>query len=394
MAATTDDGSVISPFPLKIVTDILSRLPIKSLLRFESVSKPFASLIKSPEFAAAHLRRHSSSASLLIRRQLNPNSGGLAFSLVDVQAAEIRNIAVPFLHQLSRLPKIVGSCCGLVCLDISLFHASAFVLWNLVTGKYSAVPSSAISISTPAVWMVAVGFGSDRHSNDIKIVRIVYFERRTGELPSVRAEVYSWGLGVWSLIDTDKALQSCTIAEGQKGVTVNGALHWVGFDICKPSTGKLIVSFDLDTEKFSKVRIPDSGRGNNRAMYVEIMGLEGKLALAMHFPQSGYSIHENDIIELWSLDDMGGNCWTKISRLSPSIIGIEIPLGIFNDSELITKYDDGDVVYIIIVGANGRVKRSFPMCNAEFSCEVFSYIGSLFPVARELTPWQPADILD
>ncbi|CAN1250660.1 F-box/kelch-repeat protein At3g06240 [Linum perenne] len=386
---TRTDGTFILPFPFIIVFDILSRLPIKSILRFESVSKPLSALIKSPDFAAAHLRRHSSTASLLIRRQLNPTVHGFSFSLVDVQTAEIRNVAIPFLDHLSRLPKIVGSSCGLVCLDISLCYASAFVLWNLVTGKFRRVLSSR-TLNSPDVWMVATGFGSDRHNSDIKIVRIVYLEREKDEFPPVRAEVYSWGLGIWRLIDPDltkEALESCTITEGQRAVTVNGALHWVGLDISMPSTGKLIVSFDLNTEEFSRIPIPDHGSGC--AMCVELMGLKGKLALAMYPTQSANPNPGIDFMELWSLDDIGGKCWTKMTTLKPGIFGIEIPLGIFNDSELITKMDDGNVVHISIVDADGRVKWKFPVAMAEFSCEVFSYVGSLFSVA----PFEEVDVL-
>lgn len=43
--------------PPDIMMDILSRLPGKSLLRFKCVSKPFCSLIDSPELIKLHLNR-------------------------------------------------------------------------------------------------------------------------------------------------------------------------------------------------------------------------------------------------------------------------------------------------------------------------------------------------
>lgn len=41
----------------EIVVDVLSRLPVKSLLRFKSVSKEWQSIITDPKFVSLHLNR-------------------------------------------------------------------------------------------------------------------------------------------------------------------------------------------------------------------------------------------------------------------------------------------------------------------------------------------------
>ncbi|KAK3019943.1 hypothetical protein RJ639_004926 [Escallonia herrerae] len=41
----------------ELITDILSRLPVKSLLRFRSVSKPWCALIDGPDFIKMHLKQ-------------------------------------------------------------------------------------------------------------------------------------------------------------------------------------------------------------------------------------------------------------------------------------------------------------------------------------------------
>ncbi|CAI0541781.1 unnamed protein product [Linum tenue] len=377
-------GSRIStgyPLPLKIVSDILSRLPIKSVARFEAVSKPFAALIKSPDFVSAHLRRHSpTGSSFLIRRLADPTVGGFHFSLIDGRAAAMGDIPIPFMDSLSRFPKIVGSCCGLVCLDISMRHASAFLLWNIATRKVGSVPRSRIFVERPPFWMVAVGFGSNCDNSDIKLVRIVYFKRRMEELPLVRAEVFSWGLGRWSLIDADAtqaALQSCSITEGQKAVAANGALHWVGVEIEKPSMNKYIVSLDLGTEEFSRVPTPDYG--SEFPTCVQVMGFKGMIGLAA-YPAQSFKPSPYKFIDLWTLDD--GIRWTKITSLRPDFIGIGIPVGILNDSELIMKREEGQYVHISSFDGNGRVKWNIPVFSVpEFACEVYGFVDSVYPVA-------------
>ncbi|RAL51931.1 hypothetical protein DM860_010649 [Cuscuta australis] len=54
---TVDAGT--PSLPEDIITDILSRIPVKSLTRFQCVSRQWRTLIKTPSFAAEHLRRQS-----------------------------------------------------------------------------------------------------------------------------------------------------------------------------------------------------------------------------------------------------------------------------------------------------------------------------------------------
>ncbi|KAM0011442.1 putative F-box domain-containing protein [Helianthus debilis subsp. tardiflorus] len=57
---TTDDRSAKKThisFPGEIIEEILSRLPVKSILRFRSVSKPWLSLISTPSFTKLHFTR-------------------------------------------------------------------------------------------------------------------------------------------------------------------------------------------------------------------------------------------------------------------------------------------------------------------------------------------------
>ncbi|PHT70678.1 hypothetical protein T459_25782 [Capsicum annuum] len=59
-----DDTSI---FPSEILLDILIRLPVKSLLRFESVSNPWNIMISANEFKKSHRDKVLSREKLLLQ---------------------------------------------------------------------------------------------------------------------------------------------------------------------------------------------------------------------------------------------------------------------------------------------------------------------------------------
>ncbi|XVE64391.1 hypothetical protein DITRI_Ditri07aG0097300 [Diplodiscus trichospermus] len=367
--------------PQNTITDILSRLPVKSLTRFKSVSKNWADLTTNPAFVAVHLRRSSPDQSLLIRRYNTQSGSGFGIWLIINPTLNYccHLLDIPLGESLPRFPKVVGSVDGLVCLDVSPCYGSEFVLWNPGTKQFKRLdyPLVASSKSNP-IWLVFVGFGFDSFNNDYKIVRIVSF-KRDGELQFVRVEVYSWKNGVWKEIE--ESFDLALLCGAQDGVVVDGSLNWVGIGLERYADRKVVVSFDLGREVFKTIPLPAVTRISN----VKLMSYMGLLAIAVYpllFSGSGNNM---DRFEFWVLGDSGDGSkrWTTmivISNFAKSLV----PMGTWRDREVIIKSmgvrEREDYASLFLFDpADERTKR-LPVDCGDFCIEGYSYVQSLVSV--------------
>ncbi|XP_042513963.1 F-box protein CPR1-like [Macadamia integrifolia] len=282
--------------PQDLIVDILSRLPVKSLLKFRCVSKSWCVLITDPAFVKIHLNQSlatNTNHTLIFRKD------SACYSVdVDPDACE-----PPLNHPLKSLifgPRaVLGSCNGLVCISNSL---DDIYLWNPSTRSHLKLPFSPIESSIS--YDSAYGFGYEPTSDDYKVVRavdefvIVYSLRtnswrRIGKLP-------------FSLFNNDWG----------GGVLVNSALHWV-------AKVRSIISFHLKDEEYREVPLPhfmddDDFVDNKFLMKVGVLG--GQLCLLCNY---------SNRVEIWVMKDYGmRDSWVKqFSNEKPSVDGLVI-LGI------------------------------------------------------------------
>ncbi|GER28305.1 F-box family protein [Striga asiatica] len=185
-------------FPDDIIAEILSRLPVKSLLRFKRVSKSWRALISGDQFVRDHLRISKDGPNFtgqkIITTILLP-SGGL--KQVDLRTllhgphADATESRFPMKNPGNSF-RIVGCCDGLVCLAVNGFS---------VPNRYQ-----------------------------------------------IMAKVYSLKADSWKKVEIfNHGLQT---DDGAK--FVGGKLHWGK----KAGLNWEIVSFDLATETLGKVELP------------------------------------------------------------------------------------------------------------------------------------------
>lgn len=232
---------------------ILTRLPIKTLLQFKSVSKEWYSTISSCEFTKMHLKsfiltHHPSSPIewLFIHAE---NNYYLLYCEEDEQVLDYYFVKLETnfdeqdkddeLH-------LVGSCNGLVCLANSSSNGgNYFYIWNPISQNFHRFSDqSMLSFNHRTSW----GFAYVSSSDDYKVVRLDQ-NRNTLEMVT---RVFSLKTREWKQINDHGFDHNVSLAKTNPGVLVNETLYWF-MDTNGPNRKLMVVGFDLGIEKFEQI---------------------------------------------------------------------------------------------------------------------------------------------
>ncbi|CAL1352779.1 unnamed protein product [Linum trigynum] len=274
--------------PSEIELEILSRLPISSIIRLKCVSKSLRSVAENPRLHALYLAH---------ARRRDPS---LLLHYSDAGSQQIRLLAAGFGNKTVRsdddldFTKLVptGSCNGFLCIsDAENSSLTPVCLWNPLTGHRIHLPRP-INTSFPEPQHVALGFGPDPVTSGPKIVRVVYCNRPTlfgwawhsqVQVLTVGATWREIGRTSWNL----KPVPS-------EGILVNSALHWLTL----PMQGKVrIVSFDLRAEEFGEIGFPAEELDPERCRLTQLVSLSGHLSAVVCCGGGGF--------ELWVMKEYG-----------------------------------------------------------------------------------------
>lgn len=164
----------MSKLPQDIFVDILTYLPVKSLVRFKCVCKPWQSLISDPRFVKLHLKQAIEGNN--INRQRLLVAAEPLYSSVDFEAASDGDdinavMELPYPSAASRtesfaFASIRGSCDGLVCIRNGGDVHDMF-LWNPSTRESKKLPKPSSSVQKDGF---LTGLGYDSTIDDYKLV--------------------------------------------------------------------------------------------------------------------------------------------------------------------------------------------------------------------------------
>ncbi|XP_051127693.1 F-box/kelch-repeat protein At3g23880-like [Andrographis paniculata] len=282
--------STTPKLPNDVIVEILTWLPLMSLLKFKCVCRSWFSLISTRHFAMSHLRKSRQDlASSSHRIILNCRGGTLKHcslpSILRDPAAEAfdTDYSSPFAGDFVW---VVGSCDGLVCLAVNRKH---LILWNPSTRIRKQLPDSGVDISFRSY--VTYGFGHDEASDDYKVV----FFNINSHLSEAVAKVYCVRND-----DEWRSLESCSSSSltDDPASFVHGKLHWM------TTSDKDIVFVDLATEESGTLKLPSYVRIEH---YSRLGASEGSLIVLCS---------NQTHADVWIMDyEASALSWTKAASI-------------------------------------------------------------------------------
>ncbi|XP_059436439.1 F-box protein CPR1-like [Corylus avellana] len=331
--------------PQELITEILSLLLVKPLLRFQCVSKAWFVVINDPDFIKMHLNR---SIETNRERALIADANNQRFS-------EPVQIYRPFNHPTNTFIKIVGHCNGLVCLHICPFccsnieerniYPNEIVIWNPLIRKYKKLPFKPIEIPDDYVFKVA--FGYDQINDDYKVVRILKPQPHLARVAEVGHLVYSLRGNSWRRVE-DKWPRKDLYLHMHCSASLNGALHWVAD---RSGLTSAIIAFDLSTEKFRVHALPIKSKSCAFEYNTHLVVLGGCLCV--------WEANCEQFFDVWVMKEYGvaASNWTRLYRLPHSpqqTPSYSKPLALSNNGEEVLMHEFSGKLYCY----NTKKKRS------------------------------------
>ncbi|KAI9117918.1 hypothetical protein K1719_011060 [Acacia pycnantha] len=304
-------------FPEEIMKEILTRLPVKSLIRSKSVAKSWSEQIANPSFIARQFELYDSVTGnsrlrLIFRWHEKP-----CISLISDQ--EPIDVEVPFPEKDDvSFILVYGQCNGIFCL-YAVYGDKArrfsLILWNPGTREVKVLPASHDHSKENIC-----GFGIDPVTKDYKVVRVgsLIFEGR--ENPPV--EVYNLSTDYWRTVDT--VVPAYELGFPNCRAYLNGFYHWIIVD----NNDRGILFFDFSKELFGRIKLPPE---INHVLDSIVVVIDKKLACVVapyNFFCRGFDI--------WVMNEYGvESSWSKKFFVAPLCLLNGILLGLWGDDEIL-----------------------------------------------------------
>ena len=152
-------------FGEEIITEILARLPFKSLLRFRCVCKSWRDIIAASHFVKKHLSCKKNKSRLLFL-QKHPQS--IDYEVTNKVWDANRELQFPVQFPSCKsnwhVIRVLGSCNGLICFE---FESVGVFLCNPCTRDFNMLPEPPTKSKSSDFY----GFGYDFRTDDYKVVR-------------------------------------------------------------------------------------------------------------------------------------------------------------------------------------------------------------------------------
>lgn len=288
--------------PDDIEIDNLSRLSVKSLLRFKCVKQSWHHLIEGPGFIAMHLSYYGKNSVgfllygsrpyMYIKQYLNCSS-------IDVSTS---------IKSLFGKPSgfMIGSTNGLVCLSNNLYF---FLKEDKRLSIYICNPSTREILELPEChhayndFVLSIGFGFCPKFDDYRVV-VVKIKDSVVNV-TLEVEVYSLNMNSWRSTEIVNPRSVLTTSFQGKGY-FNGAFHWGGRDL--RSSKRMIMSFQFDEEVFRELNLPNHPDFQKENYFLNALIIEYQNFFSLIIKQK---VNMN-VYDLWVMKEYGASdSWIK-----------------------------------------------------------------------------------
>ncbi|WOH07028.1 hypothetical protein DCAR_0626457 [Daucus carota subsp. sativus] len=313
-------------FSEDILTEILKRLPVPSLIRLMLVQKSWYRLIQSPDFNKALSWYHQNNTPAYILFHTNYCNRPISLCVNDKQFNQYSSLPFPqdFKHA-----KVLGISNGLICLS-HLSHNNPrplrIFLWNPVIRKFKTSPRCPIPDPSSGGSFDATGlaFGYVHKMNDYKVINTVRPYDEIGRYISDKIVVLVYSLSTNSWKTSWKTVSKGMLPLSRnidKPVIVNGVAYWNG-------TGGSIACFDIESEMMQEIMMP-----------LKYRSLVNSITLVQNFSDLflfGFDYVNGcpSFLDIWLLGD--ADVWTHKFRLDLENIEQD-PVCFMSNHEIILK---------------------------------------------------------
>ncbi|XP_074301023.1 putative F-box protein At3g16210 [Silene latifolia] len=326
-------------FPECLIYEILSWLPVKSLVRFKSVCKSWRTMIKTKSFVSKNMQQRyyyqkddKCRNCLIVAYNVLPNEVWYYQYLVDEKSRRV--LAVTEIYKRPPSSQIFcGPCDGLYYVCCSYRSDDGRRLWNPTLKHCKILPPVVSKHNLPsnryfAFWDNNYGFGFDPVTQDYKVVIIKDIvdasDNRLEMPPGVL--VYSLRTDSWKYVaDLPKYYE---LRDNKSYVFANKSLYWLASNPCSWGN-QAIIAFNLATDECREIQLPMPPSDEYDCDYECLMVYRGNMAF----------VKVDQKMRLFCVWALKKRKWVEKLRMSLHFMARK-PLGQWRDGLLIFETKD------------------------------------------------------
>ncbi|KAJ8545324.1 hypothetical protein K7X08_017907 [Anisodus acutangulus] len=361
----------------KIICNILSRLPVKTLLQFRCVCKKWRSTISNSNFIITHFQHSSSlqrtNSSILIKTRHHESSDHV-LSLFDPLQSLVVELDSPYPCFFPNMC-VAGPVNGIMCLYQPPW-GDVITLWNPSMRRSRMVKLSETKPLEEVHSFVSVGLAFEPQKKDVLILRIFCVGPTFNDVPNHVEMCSLKSFPIWKKLENKIVFH---VVGTSCDAIIKGEPYWLAYinDIVLRHT---LVRFDVGKTEFEMLTVPIISADDYDKQY--LANFEDSPSILMWKKRYGCCI------DVWVLDGLYD--WRMKCRIGP-LFGFDRILGCLWNGDIVAENDNGELVLFDPV--NSSIKESLRVDNVQKGSYVISDYSESLLLVEGMLPVKKQDQL-